>query len=315
MSNHFIYIFRDEKSIIMITYNKHALGGFYFMTDWSTAVPRDSEFKKIGEAVLDTFQYIKTLEPVESITKKPEPWKKHSKHKSWRKFLLNTAEMSIYITKDNQYAVYITHRLELGRHHTKVDRSLDKEINLPLNVGAEEMGRAVVEILDASDAIYKNEHPKAEVECTLLNEEVLKFRWPGSFKFCRDWNNRATEGYYRLYSYTKEVVDEPIAWFLLSPAGKAQSIPTKEELVESWAEAYKSAEGLEVSEENIGLFTHKAEMWNKKVYKLSYFADLGKGNLLECSMEVKEPNRRKNLVKKLLSLFMDFVTSCKIKEK
>ncbi|NLM06094.1 MAG: hypothetical protein GX219_04140 [Tissierellia bacterium] len=55
-------------------------------------------------------------------------------------------------------------------------------------------------------------------------------------------------------------------------------------------------------------------MYNKKYYKVSYFTSLSDGYLLECSMEIEQPNRRKKTVEKLQDLFMDFVKSCKIKE-
>lgn len=317
MDNNLITIFRDEKSIIFLTYNKSLRSGLYFMTDWSIAVPRDSDFKRIGEAVLDIYKYIGSLEPVEKQEKIEEPWKKHSKYKSWKKFLLNTAEISVYLMDDDKYSVSIIHRLELKRSADKVEKSLNKNIKLPLDVGAEEMGRAVVEILDAADAIYNSgmeidAYPETELE--MDNGAVLIYRTPEDDKFNDEGDCHAAE-VYQAYSYVANDYSEPKAWFSLSPAAYFDAMPTEKELIELWEEQYESAEGLELAEENMGMFTLRAEMHNKKYYKLSYFADLGDEFLLECSMEVEEPNRRKKMLEKLKSLFVRFVKSCKIKER
>lgn len=317
MSNNSIAVFRDEQNIIIITYNKVLDSILYFMTDWTVVVPRGSDFKRIGEAVLDTFKYISDLKPVETNQSKGEPWKKHSKYKSWKKFLLNTAEISISITDDNEYFIFITHRLELGRRMDKIDITMDKDIKLPLDVGAEEMGRAVVEILDAADAIYNSgmeidAYPETELE--MDNGAVLIYRTPEDDKFNDEGDCHAAE-VYQAYSYVANDYSEPKAWFSLSPAAYFDAMPTEKELIELWEEQYESAEGLELAEENMGMFTLRAEMHNKKYYKLSYFADLGDEFLLECSMEVEEPNRRKKMLEKLKSLFVRFVKSCKIKER
>lgn len=103
MNHYSIAIYRDEKNIIITTFNKVVGGMLYFMTDYSFALPRDSEFEKIGRVVLGAFNYIKALKPVEKKGEKAEPWKKHSKYKSWKQFILNTAQISVYITQENEY--------------------------------------------------------------------------------------------------------------------------------------------------------------------------------------------------------------------
>lgn len=53
-------------------------------------------------------------------------------------------------------------------------------------------------------------------------------------------------------------------------------------------------------------------MKNKSTHKISYILPQDEDLLLECGMDVHQPNRRKKLDEKLMELFKDFALSCKM---
>ena len=51
---------------------------------------------------------------------------------------------------------------------------------------------------------------------------------------------------------------------------------------------------------------------NKHTHKISYLLRQDEDLLLECGMDVHQPNRRKKLDENLIELFKEFVLSCKM---
>ena len=71
------------------------------------------------------------------------------------------------------------------------------------------------------------------------------------------------------------------------------------------------ADRLKVENVEYGIFRVRAEMSNKSVHKISYFLQMADDLLLECGMEVHQPNKRKKTDEKLSNLFEQFALSCK----
>lgn len=79
----------------------------------------------------------------------------------------------------------------------------------------------------------------------------------------------------------------------------------------SWEEVYGKAEFFEIQECDCGIFKLRVEMRNKDTHKISYFLQLEEDLILECGMDVHQPNRRKKLDEKLVDMFREFILSCK----
>ena len=78
-----------------------------------------------------------------------------------------------------------------------------------------------------------------------------------------------------------------------------------------WEEVYGKAEFFEVQEVEYGLFKLRVEMRNKATHKISYLLQMEEDLLLECGMDVHQPNRRKKLDENLSALFEEFTLECK----
>ena len=80
----------------------------------------------------------------------------------------------------------------------------------------------------------------------------------------------------------------------------------------TWEEFYGKADFFEMQEGDYGIFKLRIEMKNKHTHKISYLLRQDEDLLLECGMDVHQPNRRKKLDENLIELFKEFVLSCKI---
>ena len=81
----------------------------------------------------------------------------------------------------------------------------------------------------------------------------------------------------------------------------------------SWTEAFGDGE-ITVTEKCYGIFKYCAEFRSKKYYRIAYFAVCNDDLLLECSMDVKNPNKKKKLINTLVPLFEQFALGCKRKK-
>ena len=80
----------------------------------------------------------------------------------------------------------------------------------------------------------------------------------------------------------------------------------------TWEELYGKQDFFDMQEIERGIFELRFEMKNKDIHKISHFLQIEEDLLLECSMEVHSPNKRKKLDEDLAKLFAEFAGSCKL---
>ena len=78
-----------------------------------------------------------------------------------------------------------------------------------------------------------------------------------------------------------------------------------------WETMYGTVEQWEVKEQETGIFTLRVEMKNKEHHRISYLLQMEEDLLLECTMDVMQPNRRKKTDAKLVEMLEKFVMDCK----
>ena len=77
-----------------------------------------------------------------------------------------------------------------------------------------------------------------------------------------------------------------------------------------WQEMFGIADFFEIDEENKGIFSVRVEFRNKETHKISWFLKQSDDLLLECSMEVYKPGRRRKSDEKLSTQFEEFAAEC-----
>lgn len=145
---------------------------------------------------------------------------------------------------------------------------------------------------------------------TLNDGSVLTVKAPKNKKFA-DYSNIGFADTYQVFSYIANYGDTPSAEFIISSAPELHGDLNCDNIRLAWCEAYDKAELLEAREIQYGIYNIRAEMRSSKSHRIAYFSKLNSGQVLECCMNVKQPNKRKKLDEKLSSLFETFALNCK----
>ena len=179
-------------------------------------------------------------------------------------------------------------------------------------VAPEELGRMILEALDRSkklaEAAKGNLYPSKEL--TLLDESILNVQMPRDKHFV-DAEDLGVAEIYQAYEYISREGAASAACFYVGIGGELDCCLATEHIRQVWEGLYGKAEQFEVTEGVYGIFTLRAELKNKKVHRVSYFLQQEEDLLLECAMELYQPEKRKKLAETLPELFEKFAKECK----
>ena len=181
----------------------------------------------------------------------------------------------------------------------------------------EKMGKMVLEALERSEKMGNivNRKRMARKEITLLDESILSIPIPLGRHFADEEDGRVGE-IYQLYSYyPDDYAQEPVALYYLGIAAELSCDLKLENIRSVWEELYGKSEQFEMTEEGKGIFSLRVEMRNKKHHRISYLLEMEEDLLLECTMDVMQPNRRKKADAKLTTQFEKFAKGCRFVKK
>lgn len=151
-------------------------------------------------------------------------------------------------------------------------------------------------------------YPTKKIE--LINETELTVEAPRDSHFS-DYEDNGVAELYQVYAYLPKEDSEPTAYVTLGIAAEIDCDLSPGNVKKSWEIFYGAAEYFEEKETATGIFNHRAEFRNKKVHKISYFLKQEEDLILECTMEVKQPGKRKKLDERLMEIFDGFVWKCR----
>lgn len=188
----------------------------------------------------------------------------------------------------------------------------------------------MIEILSSDcsfDEIAQEYESLEEIE--IIGNQIVVFEAPENDKFIDEGDCHAME-VYKAYSYTDyyeskifffKRIKKLEIYFSLEDSVCFLTLPTKEDVLESWSRYYKNMSGLKVSYEEKGIFNYKVEIKNSKTRVISYFKELededGDKYVLECKMDALNLEKNKELeekVEKIEQIFYKFVESFKFKD-
>ena len=309
-----IHIHKGENRILFIPIISHE-GGFSELSKHTFVInDTDCNSKNIGDTICETINFIlnSPLSKSTPIERNSNPvWKANSRYKTEVSFWRNNLSARIRVFEDGHYWVFSMKRSD---KYNLIDDKIIGEITLPKEAKAEELGQSLIDVFSALEEYYK-EHPSKKIEkypkenIELLCGSTLTFQTPKNSHFV-DSNDCGAAEIYKCYSYIPNENSESVAEFFLSMAAELDCDLSTENIKNCFEEYNGKADYFEVSNDKLGIFTLKAEMKNKAVHKISYYLQIDEDEILECSMEVHQPNRRKKVDEKLTFLFQDFALSC-----
>ena len=305
-------IFKGEGRILLVPSIRH-IGGCLVDSDWFINIENIEDYVKIGEGILKSIDFVKS-NPISKDDFKERDlkaaWRKNSKYKSWISFWKNNNHSFYKLYEDGHYEVYSTKRT--------VDRKggyggCIKEVNLPPTATAEEIGKAVIEVFEAAEEYYHQSpacdfYPAKQLE--FLDGSTLVVKHPKEKHFV-DHEDSGVAEIYQCYSYLPQEDGESTAEFFVGIAPELDCNLDTSNIKSCWEKFYGKAEFFEIQEVEYGIFQLRVEMRNKATHKISYLLKLEEDLLLECGMDVHQPNRRKKLDEKLTVLFEEFALECK----
>lgn len=307
-----ISIYKGEGRILIMPFIDH-MAGYSVYADWTANLMDIENYDDIGKAVINAVEFIKKSplcekDPIKSDF--DEPRKRNTKYKSEISFWKNNLLARIKISEDGSYLIYSMKRSEKRKGGYS---EIMKEISLPPNASNEEIGKAVSNVFEVLENYYENNKEKKDYltkEVELLDGSTLTLTVPKDSHFIDSEDCGAAE-IYQCYSYLSQKDAESSAELFLGIAPEIDGDLSFENVRSSWEEFYGKSEFFELQEVDYGMFKFCAEMKNKDTHKISYFLQMEEDLILECGMEVHQPNRRKKLDEKLCDLLKEFALSCR----
>lgn len=280
-------------------------------TDWFVRMPETACNLEVGQAVLDALNVIKkaAFEGYQWDCNAVPAWQKNSRYKGWRFFWKHNHISFVEIFDDGQYHIFCPQKYEddpgaLGEPL--------KDICLSADANAEEIGKAVINVLEASEAYsweFKDTEAWRKQQVELLNGTTLNVIYPKDSHF-EDYQDCGVAEIHQCYAYLSGEGAESSAEFFVGIAPELDCNLKEANVHASWERVYGKADSFQMEAVDYGIFKFRAEMRNRGIHKTSYFLQVDEDELLECGMHVYQPNRRKKTDEKLAAKFEKFASDC-----
>jgi hypothetical protein len=306
-----VRIFKGEGRFLIIPYIEH-MSGAHVEGEKVINVEDSVDSVELGKLILKVKEYILKAPVSRRLPKELlSNWETNSKYKSEKAFWKNNNYGWVDIKENGECEIYTVVKSEKPFTNPQ---DIIKEIKTKED--AEEIGKAVIDVFNASEEFYKNYVPpkkKTTKEIELLEGEKLIFKLPKE----KDWKDMEDESAAEIYqAYECEnAYGELTAMMNFGIAAELDCDVREENIKKVWESFNEKAKEFEYKKEENGIFKIRAEFKNKNVHKLSYILNHGDNDILECTIEVYQPNRRKKLDEKLVKQFQEIVLSCKLEQK
>ncbi len=300
-------VFKGEHRLFVVP-SITTIGYYYTWMAWYRKLNDTESPEVIGEAILDAFEQIR-ISPVDARTrterKEDSFYLKETKCKSYRAFNKKYICCGINMNEQGIYSVSTSIASIDNQGYRDIDGV--KSVKLPNNASSTDLGNAVINALRISEeyAKFQKPDPYPPKETELLCGETLTV-YPPRDKHFTDMEDGSAAEIYQLYEYASSEGAEASAAFYLGIAAELDCNISEENIRKVWDEMNGSAEIFSVSVCENGVFDLRAEMRNKNVHRISYLKQIDENELLECTMEIKQPNRRKKLDERLTTMFEEF---------
>lgn len=307
----FVSVFKGEHQLIVVP--SITTIGYYSTWMAQYRILNNNESPgAVGKSILDAFEYIR-ISPVDARTRAERNedlfYLKATKCKSYRAF--NKKYLNCRIDMNEQGIYTVSALISAGDNQGYGGIDGDETVTLPNNALSTDLGNAVINAFRISEEYAKSQkpdpYPPKEIE--LLCSKKLTI-YPPRDRHFTDMEDGSAGEIYQLYEYASSEGAEASAEFYLGIAVELDCDISEENIRRVWEEMNGFAEMFSAAECSHGVFDMRAEMRNKNVHRISYLKQIDENELLECTMEVKQPNRRKKLDERLSAMFEEFANKC-----
>ena len=191
--------------------------------------------------------------------------------------------------------------------------TFDEPLEFNDEVAPERLGEMIMEAFDRSSKMARimTRGTGLLKEIDLLEGTILEVTSPKDKHFA-DYEDAGVGEIYQDYAYIAREGSESSADFLLTMAPEIYGDLCCENIRSAWIDAFGEADELDVKETEYGIYQYRAELKNKRMFRIAYFRELNDGTVLECCLEITSPSKKKKLTEKLPEMFEQFTLNCKI---
>ncbi len=313
----FINVFKGEHQLLVVPYIS-TIGYYYTSMAWYRKLSDTESPDVIGEAVLDAFEHIR-ISPVDARTpaeRKEDSFNlRETKCKTSKAFIKKYMLCGVEI-KNEHGEYFVSTSTNSVDNQGYCDIEGYKPVTLPNTASSTDIGNAVISAFRIMEE-YKQSHkpdldPYPPIEVELLSDQKVEISPPRDKHFT-DMEDGSAAEIYRLYEYLPKEGAEPSACFLLDIAAELDCDISDDNILNAWENQHGKAEFFEARPVEHGIWKLRAEMRNKSVHRISYLLQIDESELLDCTMELRQPNSRKKLDEKLTVIFEEFALKCKFK--
>lgn len=308
-----VAVYKGENRLFVVPYITSIFYLGYWMA-WYRMLDDTESPEVIGKAILDAFEHIR-VSPVDARTQVERDedlfYLKETKCRSYSAFYKKYMYCNIDMNEQGIYTVAaLIHSVD-NRGYTGIDG--DESVQLSNNATALDLGNAITNAFRILEnyAGAKKPDPYPPVEVKLLSDQKVKISPPRDRHFT-DCDDCGAAELYKVYKYYPQEGAESSAEFYLGIAAELDCDMTEDNIRTVWEKLYGKGENFEVTSTGCGIFTLRADMRNSKVRKVSYLLRIDESELLECTLEVDHPNKRKKTEERLIKMFEKFASECRI---
>lgn len=304
-------LYKGEGRILIVPLIDHA-AGYSIDAEWYENVLDIDNASKVGRGVICAVDYIRNS-PLSTLTPKEREenaaWKKNSRYKSKVTFWKNNHYVRIKITEDNQY---IIHSMKKSEKRQGAYAEVIKEIVLPIDASAEEIGKSVIDTFFASEKFYENNKTykmENKKEILLLDGKRILVDLPWTDKWM-DYQESGSAEIYQNYKYLSQN-GEILADIFWGLAPELDCDLGRDNIMASWQDIHGEVSFNACMPLTDSIFSLRAEMNNVDLCKISYYVQTSEDLLLECGLQVYKKYVPVKQIEKFIKLFEDLIANSK----
>lgn len=312
----YIFLYLNENRYLVNAFLE-TKNGYLSNSPWIKIISRNSNNEDIINIINEAFTFIEKsplliMSAEDRSDKKYNYWTYEDQYDTVEEFTKDNIAIMVNKYEDGRYGICAMKKY--GRNHGYNGYIAPKEyFNDIYNV---DFYTAFKNAVALAEEFYKKKRVarKYEIEqLELHGGEVISFYHPKDPMF-QDMQSGHDACLYRVFEYFTKSSSEPVAAFYLGTGDNYNLDISEQNILSLWKEAHGEITEYKYEVADHGIFSVRAEMINKKCHVISYIKVLESDSILECTMELEDPLKRKSTNVKLSRLFNDFSNNIKFVE-
>lgn len=312
---HYVLVYKDEYRFLINPWLV-TKQGYRSNSSWIKILDAKTKIENIIAVVSEAFEFIAKSDVFDMVKEEKikgdySYWLYEKKYNDLKSFTKFNIALMINAYEGGRYSICAMEKYNREGY----DGYLAPKVYFD-DIHGEDFYTAFENAVALAEEFYKKKRVarKYEIEqLELHGGEVISFYHPKDPMF-QDMQSGHDACLYRVFEYFTKSSSEPVAAFYLGTGDNYNLDISEQNILSLWKEAHGEITEYKYEVADHGIFSVRAEMINKKCHVISYIKVLESDSILECTMELEDPLKRKSTNVKLSRLFNDFSNNIKFVE-